>query len=362
LPPAVISRTWWFPLPQLDALYRRIEDRLKQTPGIENEGLALYNPLTDNWGEMIVVEGRPIPKFNEDAESSWDRVSPGYFAAVGQPILRGRGFTDGDNENTAPVAVVNEAFARRFFPKEDPLEKHFGIDLPEDAGTYTIVGVVRDAKYAGWSMYRPTLPMFFVPLAQSAKYANPLMQEIDLRSHFIAGIMLETRSAPGEVEASLTKMLAEIDPNLTIIRVHSMQQQVADTFSQERAVASLAGLFGIVALLLAAVGLYGVTAYTVAQRTNEMGVRMALGANRSTVIRLVLGGAFQRVAIGLLLGIPLAIGAGRLISAQLYGVSTWDPIALSVAVSALAVCAFFASIIPAMRAAAISPIEALRIE
>ncbi len=348
--------------PHLNALYRRIEDRLKQTPGIENEGLALYNPLTDNWGEMIVVEGHPLPKFNEDSGASWDRVSAGYFAAVGQTILRGRGFTDADNENTAPVAVVNEAFVRRFFPKEDPLEKHFGMDLPENAGTFTIVGVVHDAKYADWSMYRPTLPMFFVPLAQSVKYANPLMQEIDLGSHFISGIMLETRSTPGAVEASLTKMLADIDPNLTVIRVHSMRQQVADTFSQERAVASLAGLFGLVALLLAAVGLYGVTAYTVAQRTNEIGLRMALGADRTKVIRLVLRGAFQRVSIGLLLGIPLAIGAGRLIAAQLYGVSTWDPVALSVAVFALAVCALFASIIPAMRAAAISPIEALRME
>ena len=165
-----------------------------------------------------------------------------------------------------------------------------------------------------------------------------------------------------EVEPLLTRTLAEIDPSLTITGVRTMRQQIDMSFDQERAVASLAGLFGIVALVLAAVGLYGVTAYTVAQRTNEIGIRMALGADRMKVVRLVLQGAFKRVVIGLLIGLPLAVGAGRLISAQLYGVSSWDPFALSVAASALAVCAFFAAIIPASRAASISPSQALRIE
>ena len=141
-----------------------------------------------------------------------------------------------------------------------------------------------------------------------------------------------------------------------------MQQQVELSFDQERAVASLAGLFGIVALVLAAVGLYGVTAYTVAQQTNEIGIRMALGADRLKVLRLVVGGAFRRVLVGLILGLPLAVGAGRLISAQLYGVACWDPLALTLAAGALAICAFFAAIIPANRAASISPMDALRIE
>ena len=141
-----------------------------------------------------------------------------------------------------------------------------------------------------------------------------------------------------------------------------MEQQVELSFDQERAVASLAGLFGIVALLLAAVGLYGVTAYTVAQRTNEIGIRMALGADRAKVVELVMRGAFSRVALGLALGLPLAVGAGRLISAQLYAVSFWDPLALTVAAASLALCAFFATLIPASRAASISPTKALRTE
>jgi ABC-type antimicrobial peptide transport system permease subunit len=135
---------------------------------------------------------------------------------------------------------------------------------------------------------------------------------------------------------------------------------VSLSFNQQRAVASLAGLFGVVALLLAAVGLYGVTAYSVAQRTNEIGLRMAMGANQANVVRLVLRGASLRVLLGLVFGVPLAIGAGRLISAQLYGVSSWDPLALTIAAGTLAICAFFAALIPARRAASISPMDALR--
>ncbi len=204
--------------------------------------------------------------------------------------------------------------------------------------------------------------MFYVPLAQYVNYKQDILKSIELRSHFIGGIMLVTNTPAGALEPALRRTLAELDPNLTIVSVRTMQEQIARSFDQERAVASLAGLFGIVALLLAAVGVYGVTAYSVAQRTNEIGIRMALGANRARVIQLVLEGAFKRVVIGLVLGLPLAIGAGRLISAQLYGVSSWDPLALSVAASALAACAFVATLIPASHAAAISPMDALRIE
>ena len=352
-----------YTLPKLMALYRQLEEQLHRLPGVQGSGLALYNPLTDNWGELIMVAGHPPAKINEEAGASWDRVSANYLQNFGMPILRGRAFTAADNETTAPVAIVNEAFLKRFFKTgEDPLDQHFGLDLPEYAGTFRIVGVVRDAKFAGWGLSRPARPMFFVPLAQNVAYPDELMRKIELRSHFIGGMMLVTNISPGALEAQLTRLLAELDPNLTINSIRTMRQQVDLSFDQERAVASLAGLFGVVALVLAAVGLYGVTAYTVAQRTNEIGIRMALGADRPKVIQLVLGGAFQRVLVGLLLGLPLAVGAGRLISAQLYGVSSWDPLALTVAAGSLAVCSFFAAIIPANRAASISPMNALRID
>jgi predicted permease len=345
---------------RLDALYRNLNDHLQALPGVKRAGLALYNPFTDNWGELVLVAGHPIPKFSENAGASWDRVSAGYLETLGQPIIRGRGFTERDTDAAGLVAVVNQAFVKRFFPNEDPIDKYFGLDLPVYVHTFRIVGVVRDAKYT--QPDKPVRPMFFASLMQQVPYKDDLMQKIELRSHFIGGVLLETSLSPGVLEPVLKKTFAEVDPNLTIIGIRTMQQQVDLNFDQQRAVASLAGLFGIVALILAAIGLYGVTAYSVAQRTSEIGVRMALGADRTSVIRLVLGGAFKRAAFGLLLGIPLAVGAGRLISSQLYGVADWDPLALSIATISLAVCAFFAAIMPASRAASIEPMKALRTE
>ena len=349
--------------PKLAAMYRDLEARLNRLPGVQGSGLALYNPLTDNWGELILVAGHPPPKISEQAGASWDRVSANYLQNFGMTMVRGRGFIAADNETTAPVAIVNESFVKRFFKSdEDPIGQHFGLDLPENVDTFRIIGIVRDAKFAGFALHRPARPMFFVPLAQNVDYKSDLMKRIELQSLFIYGMMLVTTLTPGVLEPLLTKTLSEVDPNLTITSVRTMQQQVELSFDQQRAVASLASLFGIVALVLAAVGLYGVTAYSVAQRTNEIGIRMALGADRVKVVDLVLRSAFKRVAAGLILGLPLAVGAGRLIAAQLYGVSFWDPLALAIAAGSLAACAFIAAVIPAGRAASISPMSALRAE
>ncbi len=356
-PPATYTQ------PQLASLYRQIEEGMNRLPGVTGSGLALYNPLTNNWGELILVSGHPPPKLDAEAGASWDRVSADYLQNLGVGLVRGRHFARSDNETTEPVAIVNETFVKRFFKKdEDPLGQHFGLDLPENAGTFRIVGIVRDAKFAGFALRSPARPMFYVPLAQFVPYKDPLMRRVEFQSHFIGGLLLVTNASPGTLEPLLTRVLAAADPNLTINSVRTMRQQVELTFDQERAVASLAGLFGIVALVLAAVGLYGVTAYTVAQRTNEIGIRMALGADRTRVVGYVLRGALTRVAVGLALGLPLAIGAGRMISSQLYEVSFWDPVALALAAGALAVCALAAALIPAGVAASISPMIALRTE
>jgi predicted permease len=350
--------------PQLQSLYRQLDEQLNNLPGVTGSGMAMYNPLTDNWGELIEIDGHPQAKLNEEAGSSWDRVSTNFLQNWGIPLLRGRYFSEGDNQNTAPVAIVNEAFVKRFFKSdEEPLGHHFGLDVPDYAKTFTIVGILRDAKFAGFNLQKPARPMFYVPLTQYVTtYQDPLMNKLELRSHFIGGIMLVTNMSPGSLEPQLNRIISELDPNLTINSIRTMKQQIELSFDQERAVASLAGLFGTVALVLAAIGLYGVTAYSVAQRTNEIGIRMALGADRGSVVQMVLRGAFQRVLIGLILGLPLAVGAGRLIAAQLYGVASWDPFALGLAAGALALCSFFAAIIPANRAASVSPVAALRIE
>ncbi len=154
-----------YTMPKLAALYRQIEDRLNHLPGVQGSGLALYNPLTDNWGEMIYVSGHPPPKMNEQGSASWDRISANYQQNFGMPILRGRAFSQADNETAAPVAIVNQAFVKRFFKSsEDPLDQHFGLDMPENAGTYRIVGIVRDARICrlGTPAAGPT-HMFFVP-------------------------------------------------------------------------------------------------------------------------------------------------------------------------------------------------------
>jgi len=362
-PPASYSQE------HLQSLYRAMKQRLEQLPGVQGAALAMYNPLTDNWGELIMIEGHPQGKFNEDSGASWVRLSTNYLQLLGHRLLRGRYFSEADNETAPNVAIVNEEFVKRFFKNgEEPMDHHFGMDMPENVGTFRIVGIVRDARWQGWGFRKPPRPMFYVPLEQSVHYTQgtpntvAMMNKLDGRSHFIEGFLLKTSTPPGELEPLLTRALAEVDPNLTIISVRRLQQQIDLIFDQQRAVASLAGLFGIVALLLAAVGLYGVTAYTVAERTNEIGVRMALGADRMRVANMVLRGAFRRVVIGLIIGIPLAIGAGKLIAAQLYGVASWDPAALSIAAIALAICALAAAMFPAMRAAGISPMDALRAE
>jgi predicted permease len=348
---------------RLAALYRDVEERLNRLPAVRGAGLALYNPLTDNWGELVLVAGHPTPKPGEAAGASWDRVSADYLQHLGVKLVRGRYFNSADNENSEHVAVVNEAFVKRFFKSnEDPLDQHFGLDLPEYVNTYRIVGIVRDAKFAGFALDQPARPMFYVALAQTVDYANPLMKRLEAASHFVRGLLLVTDLPPAALEPVLKQTLAAADPNLTVTSVRTLQQQIDRSFDQQRAVASLAGLFGIVALVLAAIGLYGVTAYTVAQRTNEIGIRMALGAGRGTVIGMVLQGAFRRVLFGLALGLPLAVGAGYLLSAQLYGVKFWDPLALAIGALSLGTCAFVAAVIPARRAASISPIRALRME
>jgi predicted permease len=348
---------------KLTALNRDLEERLNRLPGVRSADLALYNPLTDNWGELVLVAGHPPPAAGEQAGASWDRVSANYLQNLGVSLIRGRYFTAADNETSENVAVVNEAFTKRFFkPEEDPIDQHFGLDLPENVGTYRIVGIVRDAKFAGFQIDRPARPTFFVALAQTVDYTHQLMKRLEYQSHFVRGMLLVTNTPTGALEPLVKRALAEADPNLTVTSIRTLEEQIERSFDQQRAVAGLAGLFGIVALVLAAIGLYGVTAYSVARRTNEIGLRMALGADRGKVISIVLRGAFRRVLAGIVLGLPLAVGAGYLLSAQLYGVSFWDPAALGIATAALASAALVASLVPAARAASIAPMHALRAE
>ncbi len=346
---------------KLPALSRTLEQRFGALPGVQGVGLALYSTLEgNNWGEGIEVEGRPEPGPNEHNNSSWDRVSPQFFATVGQPVIRGRGFTDADTATSQMVAVVNQAFVKKFFPNEDPVGRHFGIFEHKYAGAFEIVGVVANAKYNNpREEYRP---MYFRPLTQQLKVtdANELMAEG--RSLYINSITLKFGSRPQNVDATVRRTLADIDPNLTVIDLQSLDEQVSDNFNQERLIARLTMLFGALALVLAAVGLYGITSYTVARRTGEIGLRMALGADRGKVVRMVLRGALIQVGLGLALGIPITLIGVHFMRDQLYGVRSWDPLSIAIAVVILSGAAAVAGFIPARRAASIAPMEALRIE
>ena len=349
---------------KLDATYRALQERLARIPGVQSASLAQYTPFTDNWGEIIVRQGQPQVDVTrgEQNVASWDHVGPGYLEAMGQHILRGRSITDQDTAATRNIVVVDEAFVHKFFkPGEDPIGAHFGLTDARYSGTFEIVGVVRTANYTDpIGQWRP--PLFFVPLAQHAHYDIPMAQMVDDRTHLIEAAVLQVRGSTAGLEAQVRRAFAEVDPNLTLIRMRSMQLQVADRLDQERSVAQLTGLFGLLALALAAVGLYGVTAYGVERRTSEIGVRIALGASRWNVIGMVLRGAFVQIVIGLLIGIPVSIGCARLIATQLYQVKGWDPLVLGGSVLALAACGLLASIIPARRAAAVNPVTALRAE
>ena len=355
-----------YPPPKLDAMYRELQDRLSHMPGVERAALAQYTPLQDNWGEIAIREGHAMPNMNDQhIFTSWDHVSTGYLETMGQKIVRGRSITEEDSASSRNIAVVDEAFVHTFFkPSEDPIGAHFGLDLPRYGSTFEIVGVVGNARY-NWDFANrePPRPLFFVPLAQHTRYDSPMMQSVDDGTHFIEGAVLQLRSQSMEgLEPQIRNILADIDPNFVLLNIQTLQEQVDSNLDQQRAIAQMTGLFGFLALVLAAVGLYGVTAYAVERRTSEIGVRMALGANRGNVIRLVLRGAFLQILIGLAIGIPISIGCSRLIANQLYQVKGWDPLVLSVSILALGICAFMASIIPAQRAASINPVKALRAE
>jgi len=345
---------------QLDTLYRQLHQNLKAVPGVAQVGFALYSPMQgDNWGETAYIEGQaPPPPDSDQNESSWARVSEDYFEAIGTKIVAGRAFTDQDTANTRRVAVVNQTFAKRFFKDQNPIGKHFGDLDMKYAGAFEIVGVTEDTMY--WEPASKMRAMFFLPAQQRMNYDDPLASTFENRSHYLNAIVLKTvGSAPG-LEPQVRRALAEVNPDLAVIGFNRFADQVESNFSQQKMIAKLTSLFGLLALALASVGLYGVTAYWVERRTREIGVRMALGADRFNVLKLVLRGAFLDVGIGLAIGIPATILGGRTLAAQLFGVTPYDPKILLGTTAVLCLAALVAALVPARRAASLDPLRALR--
>ena len=348
---------------QSEVFFRQLHDALREVPGVRQVSWSLYSPMEgDNWGEEVFVEGQtPPPPGSRANSASWDRVSAGYFSNIGTKIIAGRGFTRQDNATSPNVAVVNEAFAKHFFKNGNAIGQHFGDFDQKFSGHFTIVGVTENTQY--WSPNSHIHPMFFLAAAQWQKYKQPALAMEENVSHLEMGaIEIRTAGAVPGLEAQVRRALMQINPNLTILNFQTFAGQVKDQFGQDQLVVQLTSIFGILALVLAAIGLYGVTAYSVAQRTSEIGIRMALGADQSGILRLVLRGAFVQAGIGLLIGIPGALLAGHFMASMLYGVRPWDPRVLLGTTAILALAAFLASAIPARRAAGVQPMEALRIE
>jgi predicted permease len=351
-----------YTIDRLPGLYRQMEDRFTALPGVTAAGLALYSPLEgDNWGECVIQQGHPAPRPGDKCSSSWDRVSTHFLDSVGVPMVRGRGFTDQDTPASPQVVLVNQTFVKRFFPKQDPIGQHFGIDLPQYSGSWEIVGVFADFKLN--NPRDEVRPVYLRPLAQRFPgYKEEEMNTGEIQSMFINSMVLSFKTPQQHADALIRQTLAGIDPSLTVMDLRSLDAQVAGNFDEERLVAQLSSLFGILSLILASVGLYGVMSYFVARRTSEIGIRMALGATRWSVVTMIMRGALGQVILGLCFGIPASIYAGYLMKSLLYGVASYDPWALAGAPLVLVFCATAASFIPARRAASIEPVRALRTE
>jgi predicted permease len=339
---------------QLSQLYRRIHDSIASVPGVSSVALCLYSPPGGGWGAGVWVDSHSAPGPRDDNSSSWDRVTPGYFDVIGTPIVKGRGVSQEDTAASRRVAVINEAFARKFFRNEDPLGRHFGQNAGA-SGEFEVIGVAKDARYLTNNLDQPSGPFFFLPEAQ-ADYTK------SAGSLFLHDIVILTRPGAKLSIAEVRQAMASVDPGLPIVSIQTLREKVGLQFTQQRLVARLVSFFGVLSLILSSIGLYGVIAYNTGRRVNEVGVRIALGATRGDVVRLVLKGALGLILAGLSIGLPLSFAAGRLLGNQLYGMNPYNPAITIAAVVTLGLSALLASVVPAIRASLISPLEALREE
>jgi predicted permease len=346
---------------QTNELYQRMKERLLAIPGAERVGIVTYAPMSgDSRATFTYFPGQPNPSIDSEwGEAAWNRVNPEYFDSIGAKLRQGRVFTDADDDQSRKVAVVSEGFARRYL-KGDALGKHFGID-PELRSQFEIVGVVRDIKYRFPD--QPTPPLYFLPFRQTTQVFNPARKGWEAQSHFAGNVILKLHGSDRPAaEAAIRKAMRDVDANLPITAYYTFKELESYGFIESELMSRLCALFASIALVLAAIGIYGVTSYSVERRTGEIGIRMALGASRARILREVLMQSLMSCGIGLMVGIPLAYLAGRLLSDRLYGVGSFDLPVVVVAVLLLSLSAAAAALVPARRAASIETMQALRSE
>jgi predicted permease len=336
-----------YDLPRTRAFFQRLEDRLHHMPGVVSAGMATMQMLSGNeWDNSVTIEGYQ-PKRGEDIDPHFNSVSPGYFDAMGVHVLAGRGFDTRDVGERPRVAIVNASFARRYFGNGVAVGRRIG--LGSDPGTPTdieIVGVVNDTRYES---LRDEIP--------KQVYLCTFQLNDNARTTYV-----RTERDPESAMRSLRALVAEMDSRMPIVGMKSLDQQLDESLVTERMIATLSSMFGILATVLAIIGLYGVMAYMVARRAREIGIRMALGAQPGRVVWLVMREVLVLVGIGIAAGVPAAYGLTRVVRSELYGVDPSDPVAILLATLVLTAVALLAGFIPARRAAGYDPVMVLRAE
>jgi len=331
----------------VSSLYKRLLDTLAVQPGVQSVSLTDNPVLANNNNTFSIVVPGYQSQEGERMSFEWEHVSPAYFTTLRLPLVTGRDFSDSDNLASLKVAVVNESFVHKFFGSTDQaIGKTFSVGRSADK-PLTIVGVVKDAKHS--NLHAPTAPIFY----------SPIFQEPEPDS---VSVYVRTRQAPQDAAGTVRAAIAGIDSKLVVDSLQPLNSEIDRTLTSERMLSFLASSFGVAAAFLTAIGLYGVLAYSIAQRTREIGVRMALGATRGAVVNMVLREVLTMTGWSVALALPASVALGSIVRNQLFGVSYRDPATLSCVVLAIVAMALVAACVPARRAVKVQPIIALRYE
>lgn len=335
-----------YDVPRTKQFYRALRERLNATAGVAATGLAVVAIMEGNeWDSTVTVEGYPSAE-GEDMNPHFNSISPGYLETLGLRLIAGRDFGPGDDEGATKAILVNDTFARKYF-KESPLGFHIGFGGPQSTPDMEIVGVVEDAKYEN---LRDEVPRQVFVAYQQADWASEMT------------VYLRTSLPSDAMFATIRKKVGSLDSTMPIFDMSTMEDQLDRSLSVERLVALLSTAFGLLATLLAFIGLYGVTAFGVTRRSSEIGLRMALGAEGTTVVQMVLREVLVLAGIGIAISLPAAWWLAALVESQLYGVAPRDPLTIALSTLALLAVTVAAGAVPALRASRLSPVSVLRYE
>jgi putative ABC transport system permease protein len=342
----------------VDQLERDVRQRLENLPGVTASTLTCCLPLEGGFGLPFSIEGQP-PKQGDDSQATWIDIAPHYFDVFQIPVVKGRAFNDRDNGAGALVVIVNQAFAKKFFPKGDALGSHMtigkGVGPEFEEPVREIVGIVGDVRQD--SLDQPPSPAMYVPIAQVRDGVIALNNHIGA-----AEWLVRTAVPPFSLSNDIQREIREASGGLPVAHVRSLEQLLSESTARDNFYMTLLTIFAAVALLLAAIGIYGVMAYSVTQRTQEVGVRMALGATSRQVQSMMVRQGFKLAAVGVVIGVAASLALGRVLKTLLFGVKPWDPVSFVLVTILLVGVSLFATYIPARRASHVDPMVALRYE